>query len=108
MKKFIDKYYLWIVIILAILLFFKNCQSCTRGRAIEFNEISYELIIDSMKTDINNYKTKLILLEDSINVYKTKNEELQDKINILKESNKHFQQTNRVLINTNKELIKEY
>lgn len=108
MRKFIDKYYLWIVIVLAVLLFFKNCQSCTRGRTIEFNEISYELIIDSMKNDINDYKSKIQSLKDSIGLYKTKNEQLQDKIEILQSSNKYFQQTNKTLINTNKELIKEY
>ena len=69
MRKFIDKYYIWIIIVLSVLFLFKNCQSCSRNRALEFNDIIYESIMDSMENDINNQLIYISLLEDSIKTY---------------------------------------
>ena len=103
--SFIKKYSQYIILILLVLLFFKNCQSCSKQRQLDYNTYNYELILDSMQFLNDQYMLKNKDLRDSIGLYKLEIDMLNDKVKILQGSNKHYQQTNRILINTNKELL---
>lgn len=112
MKKIYHKYKDWVVIGLLILLGFKSCQSCSRSRTLEFNNIKHNALIDSLKTDILNITDINDSLSNVINIYMTENHALQNTINIykeenrnLKDDNRHYRNTNRALVNTNNQII---
>ena len=112
MKQLYIKYRDVLVGLLMTLLCFKSCQSCSRDRIIEFQSIKNEVLVDSLKRDINVlnsqkdsmtsdiqlYISNIQSLNNTIDIYK---EEIQD----LKADNKHYRNTNRVLINTNNQII---
>ena len=51
-KAFIKGHTTWIIIILFLLFAFKSCQSCSRKNTASFNEIRYEAVCDSLKSEI--------------------------------------------------------
>lgn len=122
LKELYNKYRDWVVVILLLLFAFKGCQSCSRGRMIEYNQNQHEqskveLVgsIDSLNNiiQIKNHQIDSLNISkkqyiDSLNTVIVNkdfqidilNNELKD----LKESVRHYRSTNATLINTNREL----
>lgn len=112
MKKIYQKYKDWFVIALLAILCFKSCQSCSRGRIIEFNDKKHTILIDSLERDISIldeqlsdmhkdaqiHLMKIQSLEEALEMYKEENKDLRD-------NNKHYRTTNKVLVNTNNQII---
>ena len=105
LKTIYEKYKNWIVVILIGLFCFKSCQSCSRSRQLEFNNIKHIEIIEKYNDDIDSLNKTIQIINDSLNLYKVTNEILKDNIDMLKFTNKHYQQTNKTLIQTNKEIL---
>ena len=104
LKELYKKWVNWIVVILLCLYGMKSCQSCSRERRLEFNEIKYEIVIDSLTSTIYDYKEVIRAYSDTINIKNVEIEALQRSNDMLKGINRHFQSTNRTLINTNRDL----
>lgn len=112
MKKLYNKYVNYIVCGLLLFCLFKSCQSCSRSRQKEFNDLIYTELLDSLKGELNNsnktidslnneikiYANEIQLLNEIIYQYKKDNQSLRD-------DNKHFRNTNSILINTNNQII---
>lgn len=104
MKELYKKYINWIIVFLICLCCFKSCQSCSRGRSLDYQKYSYEYVIDSLNKDIIHYQDTIKSQQDTIKIYQIQLNIMDENNKMLKESNKYFQNTNRTLINTNKEL----
>ena len=112
MKKLYNKYVNYIVGGLLLFCLFKSCQSCSRNREKEFNDLIYTELLDSLKGELNNsnkiidslnneikiHTNEIQLLNEIIYQYKKDNQSLRD-------DNKHFRNTNSILINTNNQII---
>ena len=96
-KEFYNKYVNWIVIVLICLVMIKECQSCARGRRVEFNKIRTEQISDSLNMTIDSLNKIISLKDKDIEYLKATNKNLET-------SNKYYRNTNSTLINTNKKL----
>ena len=104
LKEIYTKYTKWIVIVLLCLLTFKSCQSCSRNRTMQFNDIQYTEQIDSLNVVIDSLEMRNDLLSDSINHYKLEVKSLNKLIDKYEKDNNHYKSMNKSLINTNKEL----
>lgn len=105
--KFIKKYSLVIIIALGFLLLCKSCQSCSRARQLEFEEIRYEQQVDSLKKIIHGDREMFVALKDSIRQYKIKldatneiNQTIKDQNDRLIKSNDDLSKSNNNLTNT--------
>lgn len=104
MKKFYQKYINWIVIVLFCLYGLKSCQSCSRQRTIDYSKSKFEIIEDSLQSEISKLKDTIRYQKDTIKIYKFQLSIIGENNKMLKEANKYFQTTNNTLVNTNKEL----
>lgn len=112
MKEWYNKYKNYIVIALLVLLGLKSCQSCSRNRTIEFNNIKHTELVDSLKNELVLADKEIDSLRYDIKIYKGINDLYVDEISRLnntidqyKEDNRHYRNTNRVLVNTNNQII---
>lgn len=104
MKNFYKKHVNKIVIILFALLVFKSCNSCTSNRRNEYTANQYEMIIDSLRTDIESLESYVKNLKDTININAYKIHTLQERERELIENNSHLNIVNRELVKTTKNL----
>ena len=104
LKEIYTKYTKWIVIILLCLLTFKSCQSCSRNRTMQFNDLQYTEYIDSLNTVIDSLEMRNDSSLDSVNQYKIEVKNLNKLIDRYEKDNNHYKSMNKSLINTNKEL----
>lgn len=103
-KEFYNKYVNWIVIVLICLVMIKGCQSCVRGRRVEFNKIRTEQISDSLNMTIDSLNVQIDSLNKIISLKDKDIEYLKATNKNLETSNKYYKNTNSTLINTNKKL----
>lgn len=106
MVKFLKNYINWIVGLLLVFSVFKGCQSCSRGNQLKWQESVHTHIVDSLKNDIEFYKSQNDSLMSLVRVYDIELESAKNTTEILINANKSQQETNRALINANKKLIK--
>lgn len=104
LKEIYTKYTKWIIVILLCLLTFKSCQSCSRNRTMQFNDLQYTEYIDSLNTVIDSLEMRNDSLLDSVNQYKIEVKNLNKLIDRYEKDNNHYKSMNKSLINTNKEL----
>ena len=96
--KYIKKYSLAIIGFLLFLLACKSCQSCSRGRALEYERVHYEQVIDSMNTELHNMDVELRISNDSIKLLNTEITALKEMNGMMQGSLDHARQTNTSLV----------
>lgn len=104
-KEFYNKYKDWFLIVLLILLSFKGCQSCSKTRQLEYQEIQNTFLMDSMIYIQDNLNNKIDSLDRELIIYKLQSETLKEFNNSLKETNSNLSRSNKNLSETNKSLI---
>lgn len=97
--KYIKKYSLAIIAVLVFLLTCKSCQSCSRGRQIEYNQIECSHIVDSLKYELVEHESYEVALEDSIKILNNKIDNLNEMKGIMQGSLDRAHQTNKSLVN---------
>lgn len=112
MKEWYNKYKNYIVVGLFMLLGLKSCQSCSRNRTIEFNNIKHTELVDSLKREITQTNKQLDSVKSDNRLYINEIQSLNailDQYKVTNQSliddNKHYRNTNRVLVNTNNQII---
>lgn len=104
LKTFYDRYVNWIVIILAVLLGLKSCQSCSRSRQIQYQQQQGVLVSDSLNHDLDVYDRKIDSLKHELKLQKEQSTQLKRENDLLRETNNYYKQSNKKLIdNINKE-----
>ena len=97
--KFIKKYSFVIIVILVFLLAAKSCQSCSRGRLIEYNKIEQTIIIDSLTNLVANQNDSIRILNERIVAQEDKINTLQEHIKDVSEMNTQLSKNQNSLIN---------
>lgn len=95
----LKKYSTIIICALLAISMFKSCQSCSRGRQIEYNKVEYLAKMDSMQAVISEQHHALTIAKDSINLLNTEIKSLQELAGFAMTSLQHQQQTNKTLVN---------
>lgn len=105
MKHTYKKYSNWIIVILMSLFLFKSCQSCSRGRLLDYHQRQYvaELTIlrdsiDGLYKDIDSLCNIIELRDQNILYLNNSNQQLHN-------ANNHYIKANQALIITNKEIL---
>ena len=106
-KEFYNKYINWIVVVLICLVMLKGCQSCTKERRLEFNEIRTEQIVDSLNNEISSLYKQIDSLNNDIALKNKDINHLKSTNDNLSTANKHYRVTNNTLVNTNKKLTEK-
>lgn len=96
--KFLKKYSVAIICSLVFLLACKSCQSCSRGRALEYERVQHEQVIDSLNVTIRAINTDLQLSNDSIKILNTEINALKEMNGMMQGSLDHARQTNNSLV----------
>lgn len=96
--KYIKKYSIAIICALTFLLACKSCQSCSRGRALEFERAQHVQVVDSLNTTINGINVDLQLSNDSIKILNTEINALKEMNGMMQGSLDHARQTNNSLV----------
>ena len=96
--KYIKKYSIAIICALTFLLACKSCQSCSRGRALDYEKARHERVIDSLNTVIIDLGTNLQLSNDSIKILNTEITALKEMNGMMQGSLDHVRQTNNSLV----------
>lgn len=96
--KYIKKYSIAIIGALMFLLVCKSCQSCSRGRALNYEQAQYEQVIDSMKHVTRELNVDLQLSNDSIKILNTEITALREMNGMIQGSLDHARQTNTSLV----------
>ena len=91
--KFIKKYSLAIIIALGFLLICKSCQSCSRARQLEYEEIKYEQRIDSLENIIREDKDSIRGYQIRLDASNELNQTIKDQNNRLIKSNDNLTNT---------------
>lgn len=112
MRSWYIRYKDYIVVVLIGLCMFKTCQSCSRERYNEYNNLKHNEIVDSLNSKLIKSYSKIDSLEGDIRMYTGEIQILNDMISQYKDANKmlrddnaHYRNTNKVLVNTNKQII---
>lgn len=84
---------IWIVVILAILLVIKSCQSCNRNQQIEFANYNNIIITDSLNNEITKRDSIIYLYIDSINVLRAEKKAGQYMIENLQQDKESYRKT---------------
>lgn len=98
--KYIKKYSIAIICVLILLLAGKSCQSCSRGRALQYERIQHELVVDSIQTAYAGITTDLQSANDSIKILNTEISALKEMNGMMQGSLDHARQTNNSLVRT--------
>lgn len=99
MMKYVKKYSIAIICALFLLFMGKSCQSCSRGRQLEYNKIEYSHDIDSLQKVITSKDKQLVLAEDSIKLLNAELKSLREINGFVTTSLEHSRQTNKTLTN---------
>lgn len=98
--KYIKRYSIAIICALILLFAGKSCQSCSRGRQIEYIRTEQAAMMDSLNTIIADKTAALMTAQDSIKVLNTEINALNEMKGIMQGSLDHARQTNRSLVNS--------
>lgn len=104
-QEFINKYYKWIIIVLCILLGLKSCNSCSTKRQYEYQINKYDIKIDSLNNDIQQYKHYCDSLNTELFILKSENEILNLTVESTRKDVDYYRDANNSLINTNTNLV---
>ena len=104
--KYIRKYSIAIICALILLLAGKSCQSCSRGRSLDYQKTQYEHVVDSLKSVNRGLNADLQLMGDSIKILNTEISALKEMNGMMQGSLDHARQTNTTLAKTIKNTIK--
>ncbi len=97
------KYLISALVVLAFLYTCKSCQSCSRQRQIDWNQMEYVANLDSIDSINRNLQAQNVKLEDSIKILHTEIRALRELNGSVNASLEHARQTNKALIkNQNK------
>lgn len=105
MKQLYKKYANWIVCILVCLFLFKNCQSCGRGKMIDYHQKQYTAELTILRDSIDGLHKTIDSLYNTISSKDHEINYLYDNNKYLQNANIQYAKTNRTLIITNKEII---
>lgn len=96
--NFIKKYCFIIICLLAVLFAGKSCQSCSRGRALDYERTQHEHVVDSLKSTIHELNVDRQLSDDSIKLLNTEISALKEMNGMMQGSLDHARQTNNSLV----------
>lgn len=96
--KYIKKYSIAIICALILLLTGKSCQSCSRGRALDYERVQHEQVVDSLKQVTRTLNADLQLSNDSIKLLNTEISALKEMNGMMQGSLDHARQTNNSLV----------
>lgn len=100
MMKYIKKYSITIICALLFLLACKSCQSCSRARQIDYNQMEYVANLDSLDSINRSLQGQLVTAEDSIKVLNTEINALKEMKGVMQSSLDNAHRTNRSLVNS--------
>lgn len=101
-KEFLKHYIIWVVVILAVLLVFKSCQSCSRKNMVEFTKQEYEQKIDSIRSIMQIYNDSIVVLNEENIILRERLESAGHTIQGLSEDKQHLRNINNILSQKNK------
>lgn len=108
LQSFINKHYKWIILILLCLLMLKSCNGCSNERRYTYNLSQTEVLIDSLKTTIENNEYEFKHLNDSLNneilILRSQNNILNETIKNTRKDVDHYRRVNTNLINVTENL----
>lgn len=91
--KWIKKYSPIIAGILMLLLVFKSCQSCSRSRTVEWNQQTYEIILDSIQADRWRAWDSVKTLNHQVSFWKDKYQTIQYSLDYTQKQNSSLVET---------------
>jgi cell shape-determining protein MreC len=77
LRAWIQKYHLWIIIVLAVLLFFKSCQSCSRKQTTLFSAVQNRTVTDSLNGLLRTQDDTIIYYINKTKMLEAENRSLQ-------------------------------
>lgn len=98
--KYIRKYSIAIICALILLFAGKSCQSCSRGRVLDYQKAQYEHIVDSLNAVNRTLDVDLQVAGDSIKILNTEIVALKEMNGMIQGSLDHARKTNTTLIKT--------
>lgn len=98
--KYIKRYSFAIICALILLLAGKSCQSCSRARQLDHNQMEYVANLDSLESINRSLQGQLVTAEDSIKILNTEINALKEMNGMMQGSLDHARQTNRSLVNS--------
>lgn len=96
--NFIKKYCFTIICVLVILFAGKSCQSCSRGRTLDYERVQHEQVVDSLKHVTQTLNADLQLSNDSIKLLNAEISALKEMNGMMQGSLDHARQTNNSLV----------